>query len=123
MLGFFIGCEVNNEPSTPGDKLAYVGAWAKIIPELGKDVLTFTIDTYVHSFYYWDGSAWVLYLSVRGSLAISGDLMTLTAKEISDDGSTWSPNEPPAQTLIYSISNNQLTLKIGTDIVGVYTKQ
>ena len=108
---------------TPGDNLAYVGTWEEIESGIYKAVIILTSDTFVNPSYVWVGSAWVLDFSLRGSLTISGDLMTLNANEISYDGSAWGPFEPLTVTYNYSIFNNQLTFKMGTDIIGVYTKQ
>ncbi len=110
-------------PSTPGGDLAYVGTWEEIESGIYKDVIILTADTFVNPSYEWDGSTWVLDFSVRGSLTISGELMTLNANEISYDGSDWVPFGPLTVTYNYSIFNNQLTFKMGTDIIGVYTKQ
>lgn len=123
LLGFFIGCNVNSEPSAPGGSQALVGTWAQIEPGIIKDVYTFTLDTFVNPIYTWDVDTWVLFASWRGSLTISGELLTMTAKEISYDGSTWGAYGPEAMTFVYSISDNELTLKFGDAVWGVYTKQ
>ena len=123
LLAFFIGCNTSSDPSTPGGKQALVGTWVEIEPGIYKEVFIFTLDTFVNPFYVWYGSSWVLDSSLKGTLSVSGDLLTLTAEKISYDGTNWGAYGPQAMTFGYSISNNELTLTIGSMVYGVYIKQ
>ncbi len=122
-LVFNFGCTTSDEPSTPGGELGYVGTWAEIEDGWGKEVYIFTINTFVNKWYDWIEGDWVLDdYTLRGSLSVTGGALIMTVKEVSYDGSTWFPHGPFTLSYIYSISGNQLTLRMG-DWIGVYTKQ
>ncbi len=124
MLGFFIGCTVSNDdPSSPGGTQAVVGTWVEIDPGYTKEDITFTENTFVDTMYYWNGSTWVYNVGLRGSFTTSGDLLSMTAREISYDGSNWGAYGPVSMSWTYSITDNVMTIKIGGDVSGVYTKQ
>ncbi len=134
LLGFFIGCTVSNDdptepngeqadPTDPGGVQDYVGTWVEIDPGNTKKVLTFTVNTFVDSHYNWDGSAWVFSSSLRGTVTVDGDQMNRIVNEISHDNITWVDFGGVHNFYTYSISDNQMTVKNGPNLIGVYTKQ
>ena len=122
-LAFYVGCDTTNDPAAPGGNQDYVGTWVEILPGSYKEIFTFNIDTFVYAWYDWIVDTWVLDVTTRGSLSVSGDVITIIESEVSFDGINWTPSGPFTSYFNYSISSNQMTLSIGGLIYGVYTKQ
>ena len=138
LLGFFIGCTVNDDPSAPGGKGAIVGTWERTSYVLSpppvppfvpysyflKFVYIFTANNYTHSNYKQGGeSGWYVYYASRGNYTITGDQITTTRKEKSSNGRSWTPVVPSSTTFTYSITDNELTLIYGDNPPHVYKKQ
>ena len=128
LLGFFIGCTVNDDPSSPGGKQDYVGTWVyEDAAEFEKIVYIFTVDTFVRVFYELiikDVDTWEIVVAEKGTLSVEDNLMAFVKKEISIDGTTWFPLEPLTYSFNYSIyAGNQMMFSFGGVDFGYYLKQ
>ena len=128
LLGFFTGCvlvpspfEVHHPPPAAKD---YLGTWLlHQSSDTMRIEIIFTNTWFYESISDLKGGFWYSRQTSRGPFTASGDQITWTLDEINYDGWNWEDiDSPTTSTYTYSISDNELTLKTGDVIDGVYTK-
>lgn len=138
----FASCSKDDEPTAP----AFVGTWqadasmyqaplkvAKIISDY-RDLLILTESTYsqVSEIQYEGSTAWIAEDGEKGSLSASGDVITITSKQVAvtlydaDDNTIgvkyddMLPDERTTSKAKWKVVNNTITLNVDDDGDGIY---